>query len=135
MSCAETAYALYVERIGKKPAPMVADFGHFVQQQSVHILEVDKSLAGFIVCLAKPDHFRIENIAIHPDYQQCGYGRQLMEFAESEARASGFSRIELYTNEKMWENLKMYPVLGYHEFDRQFQDGFARVFFRKHLNN
>ncbi len=131
--CAELAYAPYVERMGKKPAPMVADFGALVDTQSVYILEVGCNLRGFIVCFANKDHFHIENIAVLPGFTGMGYGRQLMDFAEAEARKLGYSRLELYTNEKMRENLTLYPKLGYEEFARKTQDGFSRVFFRKHL--
>ena len=131
--CADAAYAPYVKRIGKKPAPMTADFDTLVEHRCVYILDVDNKLCGFIVCFSKQDYFHIENIAVFPEFHGLGYGRKLMGFAETVARAQGFSRMELYTNEKMRENLTLYPRLGYEEFDRQTQDGFARVFFRKHL--
>jgi len=131
--CAKAAYAPYVKRMGKRPAPMVADFDNLVHQQSVYVLDADKHIRGYIVCFPKQDHFHIENIAVAPEFHRRGYGKQLMKHAETEALARGFSRIELYTNEKMRENLKLYPKLGYEEFARHFQDGFARVFFRKQL--
>jgi len=131
--CAELAYAPYVERMGRKPAPMVADFGALVDRQSVYVLEVGCNLRGFIVCFANKNYFHIENIAVLPGFTGMGYGRQLMDFAEAEARTQGYSRLELYTNEKMRENLTLYPRLGYEQFARKTQDGFVRVFFRKHL--
>jgi len=130
--CAKTAYAPYVKRMGKAPAPMVADFDTLVEQRFVYVLEIEGNFRGFIVCFSNQDHLHIENIAVLPEFHGLGLGKQLMDFAETEA-ARGFSRIELYTNEKMWENLMLYPKLGYEEFARQVQDGFARVFFRKYL--
>ena len=131
--CAEAAYEKYVIRMGKKPAPMVADFSALVEQKTVHVLDVDNKVCGFIVCYVRHDHFYIENIAVDPAHHGQGYGKQLMDFAEVQTRARGFSRLELYTNEKMWENLKLYPRLGYTEFARISQDGFNRVFFYKNL--
>lgn len=131
--CAEAAYAPYVARMGKKPAPMVADFDNLVCRQVVYVLEIEKTFGGFVVCFSNTDHFHIENVAVAPQFHGRGLGRELMSFAEDKARTLGIFRIELYTNEKMWENLKLYPKLGYEEFDRRYEDGFARVFFRKQL--
>ena len=131
--CAKKAYAPYVERMEKKPAPMIADFAALVDRRDVFVLEVDGNLYGYIVCFDTADHFHIENVAVLPEFTGRGYGRKLIGFAETRAQAQGFSRIELYTNEKMRENLTLYPKLGYEEFARQKQDGFARVFFRKQL--
>ncbi len=131
--CAEKAYAPYVAKMEKKPAPMVADFAALVDRQDVFVLEVGGTFCGYIVCYGAGDHFHIENIAVLPELTGRGYGRKLVRFAEIEAQVQGFSRLELYTNEKMRENLVLYPRLGYEEFARQRQDGFARVFFRKQL--
>jgi hypothetical protein len=51
--------------------------------------------------------------------------------AEDEARRLGFSEMRLYTNEKMTENLVMYPRLGWKETGRGVQSGYDRVFFSK----
>ena len=131
--CAEKAYAIYVERMGKKPAPMVADFAALVARGHVFVLEIDGNLVGFIVCFGNRDHFHIENVAVFPEFTGRGYGARLIGFAETEALSQGYSRLELYTNEKMLENLTLYPKLGYEEFARQRQDGFSRVFFCKQL--
>ena len=45
----------------------------------------------------------------------------------------GFAFIHLYTHEKMTENQAMYAKLGYVEFDRRTEHGFARVYMRKAL--
>ena len=52
---------------------------------------------------------------------------------EDQARRGGFVAVELYTNEKMFENIEMYRRLGYVECDRRNLDGYDRVFFRKAL--
>lgn len=41
--------------------------------------------------------------------------------------------VHLYTNEKMVENLAIYPRLGYAETGRRHEDGFNRVYFEKRL--
>lgn len=131
--CAEEAYALYVPRIGKKPAPMVADFRAQIEAGHVHVIEVGGAVAGFIVLYRWRDHVRVENVAVFPACQGEGLGRALLSFAEEEAKRLNTRAIELYTNIKMTENLELYPRLGYVEIDRRQEEGFSRVFYRKHL--
>ena len=70
-----------------------------------------------------------------PDRQGAGLGRALMAFADDHARAAGLAEVMLYTNERMTENLRFYPALGFTETGRGMQDGFARVFYRKPLGD
>lgn len=132
--CAEDAYALYVPRIGKKPAPMIADFAAQIDAGQVHVCIEGGELAGYIVLYPRGDHLHIENVAILSALQGSGLGRKLLVFAEAEARRAGLAAIELYTNQKMTENLTFYPRLGYVELRRAEEDGFARVFYRKDLS-
>ena len=132
-ACAEAAYAPYVERIGRKPAPMVADFGAQIATGQVHVLVEAGEIRGFAVFYPRGDHLHLENVAVDPGCHGRGCGRRLIAFVEGEARRLGLSAVELYTNEKMTENLKLYPKLGYREVDRREEEGFRRVFFRKSL--
>jgi ribosomal protein S18 acetylase RimI-like enzyme len=131
--CALAAYRMYVERIGRDPAPMVADFAASIEDGQLYIFEVDGQLGGFVVCYTKSDHVHLENVAVSPAFQQRGIGKKLIEFVEQQARAGGLSRVELYTNAKMIENLGLYPRLGYQQFDRRIEEGFDRVYFKKEL--
>ena len=98
-----------------------------------HILEDRTQIAGFIVFYPHEDHLHIENVAVLPKFQGNGYGTKLIEFAEHEAKNLGFSKVELYTNEKMTENIVYYPTRGYEEIGRWQEDGFNRIYFRKIL--
>ena len=75
----------------------------------------------------------IENVAVSPAAQGTGLGRELMDFAERQARARGLRRLALYTNEVMVENLAIYARLGYRETARRTEDGYRRVFMEKLL--
>ena len=57
----------------------------------------------------------------------------VIRFCKDERRRRGFDRIVLYTNEKMTENLSIYPRLGYAEVARRTENGFSRVSFEKRL--
>jgi ribosomal protein S18 acetylase RimI-like enzyme len=127
------AYEGYVERIGRPPAPMSADYGRLIGAGLVHVLEADGDTAGLVVLIVEPDHLLVENVAVSPAFQGRGLGWALMAFAEQQAAANGLDEVRLYTNEAMTENLRFYPSLGYEETGRVVEDGFARVYFTKQL--
>ncbi len=133
-ACAEAAYQIYVAAIGKKPAPMVADFGAAQAAGDLYVACVGQDVAGFVVFFEREDHMHLENVAVSPAHQGKGIGGKLIDFVESETLQRGFKSVELYTNEKMTGNLTLYPALGYEEIGRWSEDGFDRVFYRKTLN-
>jgi ribosomal protein S18 acetylase RimI-like enzyme len=128
---ARAAYALYVPRIGREPAPMVADFA--AAQAAGHLWVAEDPVAGFVVAYPRGDHWHLENVAVDPVAQGAGLGLALIAHVEALARASGAQAVELYTNAKMIENRALYPRLGYAETGRAIEDGFDRVFYRKPL--
>lgn len=132
-ACAAAAYAIYVPRIGRKPAPMAADFERHLSRGELFIADGGEGAAGYIVLYPRGDHLHVENVAVDPARQGRGIGRALLVFAEQTAREAGVAAIELYTNAKMAENLTLYPKLGYEETGRRTEDGFDRVYFRKAL--
>jgi ribosomal protein S18 acetylase RimI-like enzyme len=133
-ACAREAYTKYVERIGREPAPMVADFAGQIADGILHVaVGDDGTIDGFIVFYPREDHMHLENVAVANHAQGQGVGRALIAACEAAARDAGFERVELYTNEKMTENLTLYPHLGYVEAGRWREDGFDRVFYRKTL--
>jgi len=133
-NCAEQAYARYVPLIGRKPAPMVADFAAQIAAGVVHVATDEQGeLQGFIVFYPRDDHMLLENVAVLPAIAGSGTGRALIGFCEASARRLGIGAVRLYTNEKMAGNLALYPRLGYVEVARRTEDGFRRVYFEKAL--
>ncbi|MCU1716754.1 GNAT family N-acetyltransferase [Pseudomonas sp. 5P_3.1_Bac2] len=61
-------------------------------------------------------------------------GRALLQLAESQARSQGYACIQLYTHLCMTENQALYRRIGYVEYQRSEQDGYARIFYRKPLS-
>jgi GNAT superfamily N-acetyltransferase len=127
------AYAKYVERIGKKPGPMLDDYAQRIADESVWVMVEAEAILGLIVLLSEDDHLLLDNIAVDPSRQGQGVGRALMAFAEQEARRRGWKEIRLYTHQMMHENVALYPRLGFEETGRGEQDGYARVFFCKRV--
>jgi ribosomal protein S18 acetylase RimI-like enzyme len=130
--CAQRAYARYAPLIGKKPAPMVADFQAQIAAGDVYVAADDEGeFQGFIVFYPEGKHILLENVAVLPGAAGRGIGKSLIRFCEDEAKRRKFDAVHLYTNEKMTANLSIYPSLGYIEVARRTEDGFNRVFFEK----
>ncbi len=132
--CAHAAYRIYVERIGRPPAPMCADFALQIRRGIVHVALAGDAFAGYVVFYPQGDDLMLESVAVLPEFSGRGIGRALIEHAEAAARLLGLDAVRLYTNEAMTENLALYPRLGYQETGRRIEDGFRRVYFRKTID-
>ena len=134
-ACVRAAYARYVERIGREPAPMTADYSGLIRSGVVYVLRLpaQQDIQGVLVLRPSAEELWIDNVAVHPQHQHRGYGRRLLQFAEQQARAADVRELRLYTHELMVENIKLYTRLGYAEFDRREDEGFRRVFMSKRV--
>jgi GNAT superfamily N-acetyltransferase len=128
---ADAAYRPYLDRIGRAPAPMTADYTAAVARHRTWVAVLNGTVVGFIVLVREPDHLLVENVAVLPDQQGWGTGSKLLRVAEQDARRFGLREIRLYTNAAMTENLAFYANRGYTETHRAHDEGFDRVFFRK----
>ncbi len=133
VNCVQAAYTRYIERIGKKPAPLLADYKVLIAQGIVYVLADEEGIRGVLVMKPQDSEMFVENIAVDPRFQGQGLGRTLMTFAEQQARKEHLDEIRLYTNEMMTENLLFYQQLGFEEEGRYVQDDYRRVFLRKRL--
>lgn len=127
------AYQRYVPRIGRLPAPMTDDYSSQIAKGHVWVLRIGSELAGILVLKPESAHMLLENVAVKPERQGEGFGRLLIQFAETTAREYGYQQIQLYTNVAMHENLALYSKLGYQELRRGYDSGFHRVFLKKTL--
>jgi len=133
-ACAEHAYSRYIGVIGRKPAPMLADFAAQIAAGQVYVATGEQAeLQGFIVFFAVDRHMFLENVAVSEAGRGRGIGKSLVQFCEAQARRLGLGSVHLYTNAKMTANLSIYPRLGYVEVERRSEDGFDRVYFEKRL--
>jgi ribosomal protein S18 acetylase RimI-like enzyme len=132
-ACVNAAYEHYVERIGKPPKPMLEDYRRIIAEYQVSVVDLKGEVVGVIVLKVVNAEVFVGNVAVLPSHQGLGIGRTLLAFAENEARRQGFSSIHLYTHEKMVENQAIYSKIGYIEYDRRLEDGYARVYMRKML--
>ena len=125
------AYARYLSRMDRPPAPMLADYGAAVDAGRLWV--TGQPVAGLIELTGAGDALHVRNVAVHPGSQGTGLGRLLMDFAERRAILLGLTRLSLYTNEVMTENQAIYTHLGYREVDRHTEDGYCRVYMEKLL--
>ncbi|KAK1145231.1 hypothetical protein N8T08_004384 [Aspergillus melleus] len=136
-SMVTAAYSKYIPRIGKPPAPMSANYYELLNTREIFVLErlEDHTIVGSIVLRtdSETSSVNINNLVVDPETQGKGYGRLLMNFAEDLAKERGYEAMTLFTNIKMYENLALYPKLGFVEIDRREEDGYERVFFRKDM--
>jgi ribosomal protein S18 acetylase RimI-like enzyme len=125
---ARAAYSKYVLRIGREPAPMLADFASEIAADRVAVIETGGNVVGYMIAWREMDAFFIDNIAVDPARQGEGLGRRLIDHAASEARHHHLSVVRLYTNAAMTENLSMYAHMGFVETHRATEKGFHRVY-------
>ena len=130
-SVVAAAYARYLDRMDRPPAPVLTDYGGAITAGQVWV--TGDPVTAVLVLVPQHDAMAVDNIAVAPAAQGTGLGRRLMEFAEERAMASGLRRMTLYTNEVMTENITIYGRLGYRETARHSQDGYSRVFMEKSL--
>ncbi len=115
----DAAYANYVPLLGRKPQPMTADYPQLLTEHPIWLLWHDERVVGVLVLIHEPGALLIYSVAIHPQYQRQGFGRQLLAWAEHEARQAGYDRLRLYTNALMTENIALYSRLGFRETHRE----------------
>lgn len=133
-ACAERAFARYTARIGRRPAPMDADFAAAIAAGEIHVAEDARGgLLGFVAFRPEEGQMLLKSVAVLPRATGQGVGRALIAFCEETARSCGLAAVRLYTNAAMTEPLTLYPRLGYVETGRGAVNGFDRVYFVKML--
>jgi GNAT superfamily N-acetyltransferase len=125
------AYAKYLDRMDRPPAPLLTDYRAVLAAGDLWV--AGRPVAGLIVLTQSGDSLHVDNVAVHPSAQGTGLGRQLMEFAEQQAQQRGLRRLTLYTHEVMVENQLIYAHFGYREVYRRTENGYRRVYMEKLL--
>lgn len=91
------AYAKWVPVVGREPMPMKADYEAAIGKHRIEIAYLAGKAVGVIETDLREDHLWIENIAISPDHQGMGLGRQLLSRAEQRAIEAKRSELRLPT--------------------------------------
>jgi len=133
LECVDDAYRKYIDRIGKQPAPMLANYAELISKGLVYVATDKEQIKGLIVLILKENYLLIENVAVYNLFQGQGIGRRLIEFAFMLGKEESLQEVHLYTNELMNENLLYYPKFGFIELKRSIEDGYKRVYMSKFL--
>nr|WP_090276994.1 GNAT family N-acetyltransferase [Mycolicibacterium komanii]CRL70804.1 acetyltransferase [Mycolicibacterium komanii] len=123
----------YVARIGKPPAPMLADYGSVVTTSRVWVLDADGAIVGALVDEVHDDHLLLDTVAVASGAQGHGLGARLLARAEDDAREFGLGEVRLYTHRLMTENQAFYARHGYVETGRGRTDGYDRIHYTKRI--
>lgn len=122
----ETSYADYIPLIGRRPAPMDADYAAAIGAGQLYVL--GHPTLGCLVMFPEGDAIEIDMIAVSPEAQGQGIGRRLLDFAAEHARSAGQAKLTLYTNAKMARNVVIYEKYGVTITHRATVNGFDRIF-------
>lgn len=122
----ETSYADYIPLIGRRPAPMDADYAAAIGAGQLYVL--GHPTVGCLVMFPEGDAIEIDMIAVSPEAQGQGIGRRLLDFVAEQARSTGQTKLTLYTNAKMARNVVIYEKYGFTITHRATVDGFDRIF-------
>jgi GNAT superfamily N-acetyltransferase len=133
-SLVERAYSPWVPVIGMRPGPMEWDYRALVEGGDVYVWAAPDVIGLLILRPTDGGALMVENVAVDPAAQGQGLGPLLLSFAEDQARERGIEELRLYTHERMTTNIQLYERLGWTEYDRLSEHGFARVFMRKHVS-
>lgn len=127
---ARAAYAKYVPRLGREPAPMGADYAGAIAAGHAMVIARGEAILGYLIGHSDGAAWFVENVAVDPACQGEGLGTKLFRHAIDQARRQGLSALSLYTNLAMTENLAIYARLGFIETQRLVEQGYNRVYMR-----
>jgi ribosomal protein S18 acetylase RimI-like enzyme len=133
-SLVERAYSPWVPVLGRRPGPMDEDYAALVAGGDVYVWASPEIVALLVLRPTDGGALMVENVAVDPAAQGKGLGPSLLAFAEEQARERGIDELRLYTHERMTSNIELYSRLGWTEYDRLVEHGFARVFMRKQVS-
>ena len=131
MAIALKAYEKYIERMGKEPAPMRP----VIQKEDVvFVCEDNKQVIALAILVKINDQIILDSIAVDPPHQKKGIGNNFIKFIEEYLMEQKVNKYQLYTNEKMFENIDWYQKIGFKKFKKVTEKGFNRIYFEKQLS-
>ena len=124
------AYKKYIERMGQEPAPMRPNIQKY---DLVFICEDNNKSIAFAILVLVDGQILLDNIAVDPMFQKSKVGTNFISYIEDYLIKEKFNYYQLYTNEKMIENIEWYHKIGFKKFKKINEKGFNRVYFQKQL--
>ncbi|AKS35018.1 GNAT family N-acetyltransferase [Mycolicibacterium goodii] len=110
-------------------ARIVADYaaGHDPAREAGWIAEVDGERAGCIFCVAgdEPDVAKLRILLVTPRARGLGVGSRLVDECLRFARAAGYRRVGLWTNDVLTSARKIYQAAGFQLVDEERHHSFG----------
>ena len=78
-------------------------------------LTVDERLAAYAITQTVLDEATLFNIAVHPDFQRHGLGRELLQFLIGELENRGILTLWLEVRKSNFAAIALYQSLGFNE--------------------
>lgn len=114
--CMIDAYSPYMERLGGRTLPpMEVNYSEEIDTCSVWVAVSENAIVGGLIMSFEKQYASLANLCVHPDFQGCGLGREIIEFAELAAKKKGFAEMRLATHVLLTENISLYKYLGWSE--------------------
>lgn len=123
---ARRAYERFIPIMNAVPLPMTADYAALIGNADVWVVRSAAGIGASLVLVPQGDHLLIESIAVDPDRQGEGLGRQMLHWGYARARDLGFNELRLYTNVLMHDNRAWYKRAGWTELHEE-QRGDKRI--------
>lgn len=129
----DAAYRHYIPILGSPPRPMLDDHAGRVAKGETFVCDEAGEVRALITLGAGKlaDALHIYNIAVDPAAQGKGLIRELLAFAEAEARARGLARLTLYTHSLMTRNRAIYAHLGFEVLGEENAGGDVIIFMQR----
>ena len=83
-------------------------------------------IVGCVFVLERADDLYVGKLAVEPDRQGSGIGRQLMQAVETLARSRGKAALELQTRIELTSNHAIFARMGFRETERTAHEGYSR---------
>lgn len=117
--CMMAAYSIYLKtlKVISLP-PLEVDYASEISSYPTWLAERDGKILGGLIMTFTESVAVIANIAVHPAAQGGGLGRELLVFAEKQAKEKGLASMRLATHALFTDNVSLYQHLGWVVIER-----------------
>jgi ribosomal protein S18 acetylase RimI-like enzyme len=114
----DSTYAPMIARLGIPDWPLRSNIPQLIHSGTLWVLESRGLIAAMIRLDVYWKYLWLELVTVLPQCQRCGFGRALIEFAQSETRNQRRSSMQLMTHERMTDAIGFYLHMGFVEVQR-----------------
>jgi GNAT superfamily N-acetyltransferase len=114
----DTTYEPMIAQLGLPPWPLRVNIAQWIHSGTLWVLESKGLIAATIRLDVHWKFVQLELVTVLPKLQRHGYGRALIEFAQSETRSQRRGSMQLITHERMIDAIGFYLHMGFVEVQR-----------------